>query len=529
MLSFNSKKILLNMSSSSTRRLALINNQLRTMATSAPISTESQEVEFHVKGTSRIVSLNRPSKLNALNTSMCKEITPRLIEYSKSNSNNLIILKSNSEKAFCSGGDVIQCAKYNLNKEPLKSVEFFENEYNLNYLLSIYNKPIVSLVNGIVMGGGVGLSVHTPFRIVSETTRFAMPESNIGFFSDVGTSFWLPKLDGNLGYYLALTGDELNSYDCLIAGFGTHYIPTNKYEELIERLSSLSLQNLSIDRRNDLFDSKDEFYSIVNDSIEEFTEQIPSNHKFKFNNDELNIIEECFNPIKNKKVINIIDSLLENGSDFALKIAKDLNSKSQISLELTYQLLQKNSKNSIHSSLTNELKLASKMMVNYKQNDFNEFISTNLINRKETIANNLKPKASFSELSKIPESLIEDLISTDVYNPDESSFENLKTEEIIEVLDKLKIDNFTSDDLSLRKDFNSYPYNNGLPTQSEIENYIKGNDSSNRKYSVTKDEAIKYFDMKYKNKNGVYFKVNQTLNRKCKPSEYGEDYLEWIE
>ncbi|GME72518.1 unnamed protein product [[Candida] boidinii] len=150
------------MSSSSTRRLALINNQLRTMATSSTISAEPQEVEFHVKGTSRIISLNRPSKLNALNTSMCQEITPRLIEYSKSDSNNLIILKSNSDKAFCSGGDVIQCAKYNLNKEPLKSIEFFEKEYNLNYLLSIYNKPIVSLVNGIVMGGGVGLSMSAP-------------------------------------------------------------------------------------------------------------------------------------------------------------------------------------------------------------------------------------------------------------------------------------------------------------------------------------------------------------------------------
>ncbi|GME81608.1 unnamed protein product [Ambrosiozyma monospora] len=158
------------------KRLSLLNNHLRTMST---------EVEFSIKNTARIISLNRTSKLNALNTNMCAEITPRLVEFSKSDANNLIIIKSNTEKAFCSGGDVIQCAKNNLSGSSFESVDFFQKEYSLDYLLSVYGKPVVALANGITMGGGVGLSVHAPFRIVSETTRFAMPESNIGFFSDV--------------------------------------------------------------------------------------------------------------------------------------------------------------------------------------------------------------------------------------------------------------------------------------------------------------------------------------------------------
>lgn len=196
---------------------------LRNMAT----ATSKNLVEFHVHGNARTVTLNRPDKLNALNTEMCDAIIPRLVEFSKSKSANLILIKSSTERAFCSGGDVVQCAKFNLDNNSKKSLDFFKSEYNLNYLLSIYGKPIVSLVNGIVMGGGVGLSVHGPFRVVTETTRFAMPETSIGFFNDVGTSFWLPKLDANLGYYLSLTGDELIGFDTLLAGFGTHYVPLN--------------------------------------------------------------------------------------------------------------------------------------------------------------------------------------------------------------------------------------------------------------------------------------------------------------
>ncbi|GME94336.1 unnamed protein product [Ambrosiozyma monospora] len=191
------------------------------------------------------------------------------------------------------------------------------------------------------MGGGVGLSVHAPFRIVSETTRFAMPESNIGFFSDVGTAFWLPKLDGNLGYYLSLTGDELTGYDTLVAGFGTHYIPTSKYDELIERLSTLELQTLSVNKERELFGSADEFYALVNEAIEEFTEDIPQNHKFKFTVEQLDLIEKAFDPAKHKSVEQVIDALLKDGSEFAVATVKNLQSKSPISLNLNWELLKK--------------------------------------------------------------------------------------------------------------------------------------------------------------------------------------------
>lgn len=96
-----------------------------------------------------------------------------------------------------------------------RSSEFFQREYTLNHLIATYSKPYVAFMDGYTMGGGVGLSIHAPFRIATEKTKFAMPETKIGFFTDVGGSFFLPRMDGHLGMYLALTGEMLKGVDCL--------------------------------------------------------------------------------------------------------------------------------------------------------------------------------------------------------------------------------------------------------------------------------------------------------------------------
>lgn len=505
---------------------------IRTMATTNS-SCEENLVEFNIQGNARTITLNRTKKLNALNNEMCKEIIPRLIEFSKSKTANLILLKSNSNKSFCSGGDVIQCANNNLIGKSSKSVEFFQNEYNLNYLLSIYGKPIVSLVNGIVMGGGVGLSVHGAFRVVTESTKFAMPETSIGLFNDVGTSFWLPKIDGNLGYYLSLTGDELIGFDTLLLGYGTHYVPSNRFSELIDRLSQLELTNLSIDRRNNkIFNDKNssELFAIVNSVIEEFVEEIPKNHKFKYSIDELNTIEKCFDPNLNKSVEDIIKSLEDDGSKFALDTIKKLNVKSPISLKLNWDLLLRNKNSTIQESLTRELRLSAKLMTNYRNNDFNDFIENKLIQKNSSsITSKFYPT-----INDVPSSVVDELVSLDVYNPqlEKKSNDELenkeKLEEIIEKLNSLKISNFAELGESVNN-FSKYPHHMGLPTQSEIEAYIKGSDNSGRQFAVTYSETLKYFRMKYNEKAGVDTKVKMVLNRKTQPTALDPNYLEWTD
>lgn len=118
-------------------------------------------------------------------------------------------------RAFCAGGDVAALARWNTADEQQKSKDFFALEYMLDHLIATYPKPYVAFMDGITMGGGVGLSVHAPFRIATENTVFAMPETTIGFFPDVGASFFLPRMDGNLGTYLALTSEKLHGVDVL--------------------------------------------------------------------------------------------------------------------------------------------------------------------------------------------------------------------------------------------------------------------------------------------------------------------------
>jgi 3-hydroxyisobutyryl-CoA hydrolase len=131
---------------------------------------------------------------------------------------NVIIIKGRGGKAFCAGGDVkalVQLRRSGAPRAHERCLEYFALEYQLDHLIATYTKPYVAFMDGITMGGGAGLSVHAPIRIATERTRFAMPESKIGFFPDVGATFFLSRLDGKLGAYLALTGETLEGVEVL--------------------------------------------------------------------------------------------------------------------------------------------------------------------------------------------------------------------------------------------------------------------------------------------------------------------------
>lgn len=163
----------------------------------------------------RTITLNRPSKLNSLDGSMIRKIVPRLQEWTKSDLANIVVMKGEG-RAFCAGGDVAALARQNGTRAGQSaSTDYFANEYALDHYIATYDKPYVALMDGITMGGGVGLSVHAPFRIATEKTVFAMPETTIGLFPDVGAGFFLPRLDGKLGMYLALSSEQLKGVNVL--------------------------------------------------------------------------------------------------------------------------------------------------------------------------------------------------------------------------------------------------------------------------------------------------------------------------
>jgi enoyl-CoA hydratase len=182
-----------------------------------------------VNGLARI-TLNRPAALHALTTHMCRNMAQALLVWRGDPEVRVILIDhAPGTRGFCAGGDIRMLADSGA-KDGAEAREFFYSEYQLNHLLFTYPKPIVALIDGVTMGGGVGISMPARFRIATENTTYAMPETGIGLFPDVGGGWYLPRKPGAIGMWLALTGARLKAADCLIAGVATHYMPTEILE-----------------------------------------------------------------------------------------------------------------------------------------------------------------------------------------------------------------------------------------------------------------------------------------------------------
>lgn len=173
------------------------------------------------------IRLNRPKALNALTTPMVTAIDSALAAW-ESAPLTAVVLSSTSAKAFCAGGDMRAIRRNVLAGDAEASERFFATEYRLNARIAEHPVPIVALIDGICMGGGLGLSVHGGYRVVTENTVLAMPETALGFFPDIGAGYFLPRLPGALGMYLGLTGHRLDAADALYTGLATHFIPADR-------------------------------------------------------------------------------------------------------------------------------------------------------------------------------------------------------------------------------------------------------------------------------------------------------------
>jgi len=175
-------------------------------------------------GAAGILSLNRPKAIHALTFDMVHAMTAALLEWQSDPAIGAVLIDHSEGRGFCAGGDIAFLRNSALNDGGETGRKFFHDEYQLNHLLMMYDKPVVAFMDGITMGGGVGLSGPATFRVATEATRFAMPETGIGLFPDVGGGWFLSRLGGRLGQYLALTGARLDGAECVWAGLATHYL-----------------------------------------------------------------------------------------------------------------------------------------------------------------------------------------------------------------------------------------------------------------------------------------------------------------
>ncbi len=196
---------------------------------------EDAEVLFEVRGRAGIVTLNRPKALNALTLAMVRELHPKLAAWATDEAIDRVVVRAAGEKAFCAGGDIRQLHDWGRARDG-RAGDFYREEYRLNAYIKRYPKPYVALIDGIVMGGGVGVSVHGSHRVAGARTVFAMPETGIGLFPDVGGTYFLPRLPGSLGTYLALTGARLGRADAAWSGVATMPAQSEAFETILEAL-----------------------------------------------------------------------------------------------------------------------------------------------------------------------------------------------------------------------------------------------------------------------------------------------------
>jgi enoyl-CoA hydratase len=197
-----------------------------------------------IEGHAGIISLNKPASIHALTLDMVHAMTEVLLKWQKSKRVKCVIIDHAEGRGFCAGGDINFLRNSALNDGGVSGRKFFHDEYQLNHLLFTYPKPVIAFMDGITMGGGVGISQPAKFRVATENTRLAMPETGIGLFPDVGGGWYLSRLEGRVGPFLALTGARLDGAECLELGLATHYIASEELADAKARIASEDVERI---------------------------------------------------------------------------------------------------------------------------------------------------------------------------------------------------------------------------------------------------------------------------------------------
>lgn len=265
------------------------------------------------------IILNRPTALNALTQNMIQQISAQLTHWSVDNHIKAVIIQGAGDRAFCAGGDIRKLHDIGKTK-PAEALTFFYDEYRLNYQIKCFNKPYISFLDGITMGGGAGVSVHGSHRIATERFLFAMPETGIGFFTDIGASHFLSHCPEYTGIYCGLTGARIKAADAHYMGIINYIIPHTQVENVINTLAETAFSHAEKHR--------------VCEILQQF-ETAPEHPPIS---EHINEIENCFNA---KSVEEIVTLLHKNNTDWCQETARILLTKSPTSLKVVLEQLNR--------------------------------------------------------------------------------------------------------------------------------------------------------------------------------------------
>lgn len=306
-----------------------------------------------------LITLNRPYVLNSLNQEMIHAMYAQLSKWASAENIKAVIIRAADGRAFCAGGDLRFTYQRYKNNDPLLT-SFFKDEYQLNRLIYHFPKPYIALLDGITMGGGVGISIHGSHRVATDNFLFAMPETGIGFFPDVGGTFFLPRLPGKVGFYLGLTGAKLSSDDCIAMNIATQKITSESIPDLIKALTEHSFSS----------DSKQS----VTELLERFL--VPVN-RFSLNKHQA-AIEECFSK---STIEDILYALQNSSNEFCRDTTSIIEKKSPTSLKVTLQAMTRGLHLDFDECMQQEYRLTCRFL---QSHDFFEGIRAIIIDKDQS-------------------------------------------------------------------------------------------------------------------------------------------------
>jgi enoyl-CoA hydratase len=320
-----------------------------------------------------LITLNRPKALNALTLSMVRDIAAALDRFERDPAVGCVIITGAGGKAFCAGGDIRVLHEQGRAGRYAEQLSFWRQEYRLNRRIKFYSKPYAALVDGIVMGGGAGISLHGAHVIAGEKFTFAMPEVGIGFIPDIGATFFLPRLTARAGTYLALTGARMTCGDALAFKIATAHIPSARHAVLIERIAG---------------------GEPIEDAIA--AELAPPPASELLANAEL--IARCFAAGTLRAILQNLDEAVQAGSEFARSAADAIRAKSPTSLAIALRQMQIGAAMDIEQALKTEFRIVSRVA---RGNDYYEGVRAVIIDKDN------RPRWSPPAIERVQEADIE--------------------------------------------------------------------------------------------------------------------------
>ncbi|MEA1831526.1 enoyl-CoA hydratase/isomerase family protein [Methylobacterium durans] len=296
------------------------------------------EILFERRGPLGLVTLNRPKALNALSLPMIRAMHAQLRAWEEDDSISRVAVRGAGGRAFCAGGDIRRIYEVARAGNETELYEIWTGEYGLVAYVGRYPKPYVSLIDGIVMGGGVGISLHGEYRVAGANYSFAMPEVGIGLFPDVGMTHALPRLPGHTGFYLALTGARIGAGDALAVGLATHHVPGTDFDALLDRLAA---------------------GVAVTDAIAPHAVLPPPAGSLV---SERALIEACFEAETVPEVLERLDARAAAGSTFAAETAALMRTRSPTSLCIAREQMRRGVNLSLAEAILAEYRLVTRLM-----------------------------------------------------------------------------------------------------------------------------------------------------------------------